>query len=123
MSTVRVLVGTAKGAFVLTSDGNCEKWSVTGPFFGGVQVYHVKASPVDADRLYASQHTDWHGQIVSRSDDGGASRQTMNNEFVYQGKTIIKLLCDNPPVRVSGTGATGAASRTRSRLTRRHTHH
>ena len=71
MSKVRVLVGTRKGAFVLTSDGKREKWDVAGPHFGGWPVYHLKGSPADPNRLYASQCSDWFGQIIQRSDDGG----------------------------------------------------
>ncbi len=71
MSGVRVLVGTHKGAFVLTSDGKREKWSVSGPFFAGWEIYHVKGSPVDPNRLYASQTSGWFGQIIQRSNDGG----------------------------------------------------
>jgi photosystem II stability/assembly factor-like uncharacterized protein len=71
MSGVRVLVGTHKGAFVLTSDGKRQKWNVSGPFFGGWEVYHMKGSPVDPNRLYASQTSGWFGQIIQRSDDGG----------------------------------------------------
>ncbi len=71
MSSIRVLVGTRKGAFILTSDGKRKKWTVSGPHFGGWQVYHAKGSPVDPDRIYLSQTTDWFGQIIQRSDDGG----------------------------------------------------
>src|SRR5579883_2538350 len=71
MSKVRVLVGTHKGAFVLNSDGKREKWDVSGPFFGGWEVYHLKGSPADPDRIYASQTSGWFGQIIQRSDDGG----------------------------------------------------
>jgi photosystem II stability/assembly factor-like uncharacterized protein len=71
MSSVRVLVGTRKGAFVLTSDGKREKWRVDGPHFGGWEVYHMKASPVDPNRIYASQTSGWFGQVIQRSDDGG----------------------------------------------------
>ncbi len=71
MSSVRVLVGTRKGAFVLTSDGRRCKWEVSGPFFAGWEVYHVKGSPADSHRVYASQSSDWFGQIIQRSDDGG----------------------------------------------------
>ncbi len=49
MSSVRVLVGTKKGAFILTSDGKRQKWDVSGPFFAGWELYHVKGSPVDPD--------------------------------------------------------------------------
>jgi hypothetical protein len=71
MKGVRVLVGTRKGAFVLTSDAGRKKWTVDGPLFAGWEVYHVKGSPADPDRLYASQNSSWFGQIIQRSDDGG----------------------------------------------------
>ena len=71
MSSVRVLVGTRKGAFMLTSDGKREKWDVSGPHFAGWEIYHVKGSPVDPNRIYASQTSRWFGQIIQRSDDGG----------------------------------------------------
>jgi len=71
MSKVRVLVGTRKGAFLLSSDGKREKWDVSGPHFAGWEIYHVKGSPADPDRLYASQTSGWFGQVIQRSDDGG----------------------------------------------------
>jgi photosystem II stability/assembly factor-like uncharacterized protein len=71
MSKVRVLVGTHKGAFVLNSDGKREKWDVSGPFFGGWEVYHLQGSKSDPNRIYASQTSGWFGQIIQRSDDGG----------------------------------------------------
>jgi photosystem II stability/assembly factor-like uncharacterized protein len=71
MSKVRVLVGTRKGAFVLTSDGKRERWDVDGPHFGGWEIYHMKGSPVDPNRIYASQTSGWFGQIIQRSNDGG----------------------------------------------------
>ena len=71
MSKVRVLVGTRKGAFILTSDGKREKWDVSGPHFAGWELYHLKGSPADPNRIYASQTSGWFGQIIQRSDDGG----------------------------------------------------
>ena len=71
MSQVRVLVGTRKGAFILTSDGQRQNWEVTGPLFGGWEVYHVNGSQTDPNRIYASQSSGWFGQIIQRSDDGG----------------------------------------------------
>ena len=71
MSKVRVLVGTRKGAFVLEADGQRKKWTVDGPHFPGWEVYHLKGSPADPDRIYASQTSGWFGQIIQRSDDGG----------------------------------------------------
>jgi photosystem II stability/assembly factor-like uncharacterized protein len=71
MSGVRVLVGTRKGAFILTSDGKRERWDVSGPHFAGWEIYHFKGSAVDPNRLYVSQSSGWFGQIIQRSDDGG----------------------------------------------------
>jgi len=71
MGKVRVLVGTRKGAFILTSDGKREKWDVSGPHFAGWEIYHLKGSPVNPNRIYASQTSGWFGQIIQRSDDGG----------------------------------------------------
>ncbi len=71
MSAVRVLVGTKKGAFILTSDGKRQRWSVSGPHFSGWEIYHVKGSPLDPDLLFASQTSGWFGQIIQRSRDGG----------------------------------------------------
>jgi len=85
MSTVRLLVGTRKGAFILTSDGKREQWEVGGPFFAGWEIYHLKGSPVDPNRLYASQTSGWFGQTVQRSDDGGATWTPVGNKFAYDG--------------------------------------
>ncbi len=85
MSGVRVLVGTRKGAFVLTADGKRDKWAVSGPFFGGWEVYHLKGSPVDPNRIYASQSSSWFGQQIQRSDDGGVTWNPVGNKFAYEG--------------------------------------
>ncbi len=82
MSGVRVLVGTKKGAFLLTADGKRKKWTVEGPHFGGWEVYHVKGSPADPDRLYASQTSAWFGQIIQRSSDGGQTWETPGGEKI-----------------------------------------
>src|ERR671910_2841960 len=85
MSGVRVLVGTRKGAFVLTSDEKREKWDVSGPHMAGWEIYHLKGSPVNPDRIYASQSSGWFGQTMQRSDDGGKTWETIGNEFKYNG--------------------------------------
>jgi hypothetical protein len=85
MSSVRALVGTRKGAFILTSDGKREAWDISGPHFGGWEIYHVKGSPAEPSRLYASQSTGWFGQIVQRSDDGGTTWEPVGNQFQYDG--------------------------------------
>jgi photosystem II stability/assembly factor-like uncharacterized protein len=85
MSGVRVLVGTRKGAFVLTSDGKRQRWDVSGPHFGGWEIYHLKGSPADPNRLYASQSSGWFGQLIQRSNDGGKTWEPVGNKFVYDG--------------------------------------
>src|SRR5271163_2274684 len=82
MSSVRVLVGTKKGAFILEADGKRQKWEVSGPHFAGWEMYHVKGSPADPDRLYASQTSGWFGQILQRSSDGGRTWEPPGGEKV-----------------------------------------
>ncbi|HTL28618.1 MAG TPA: hypothetical protein VL282_05345 [Tepidisphaeraceae bacterium] len=112
MSSVRVLVGTKKGAFVITSDGMRQKWDISGPFFGGWEMYHLKGSPADPNRIYASQSSGWFGQIIQRSDDGGKTWTTPgggmektaegfpkgeSNKFVYEGDPGTHQWYDGTP--------------------------
>jgi hypothetical protein len=97
MSGVRVLVGTRKGAFVMTSDGKRQEWDISGPHFAGWEIYHLKGSPADPDRLYASQSTSWFGQLIQRSDDGGATWEPVGNEFQYDGVTGTHQWYDGTP--------------------------
>src|SRR5262245_44138924 len=85
MSTVRVLVGTRKGAFILMSDAKRARWDVSGPYMCGWEIYHLKGSPVDPHRLYASQSSGWFGQQIQRSNDGGMTWEPVGNKFVYDG--------------------------------------
>src|ERR687889_154417 len=97
MSKVRLLVGTRKGAFVLTSDGKRQNWDVSGPHFAGWEMYHLKGSPVDPNRIYASQSSGWFGQVIQRSDDGGKTWTTAGNDFAYQGEVGEHLWYDGTP--------------------------
>ena len=97
MSNVRVLVGTRKGAFVLTSDGKRQKWDVSGPHFGGWEIYHVKGSPADPNRVYASQSSGWFGQLIQRSNDGGKTWEPVGNKFAYEGTTGTHQWYDGTP--------------------------
>ena len=85
MSGVRVLVGTRKGAFTLIADGKRKNWEVSGPHFAGWEIYHMKGSPADPNRIYASQSSSWFGQVLPRSDDGGKTWTTVGNKFTYDG--------------------------------------
>ena len=87
MSGVRVLVGTSKGAFILTSDEKRQNWEISEPHFAGWEIYHMKGSALNPDRIYASQSTGWFGQLIQRSDDGGKTWEPVGNEFAYDGVT------------------------------------
>jgi len=97
MSGIRVLVGTRKGAFILESDGKRQQWEISGPHFAGWEIYHLKGSPADSNRLYASQSSAWFGQIIQRSDDGGKTWETVGNKFAYEGATGTHQWYDGTP--------------------------
>src|SRR5436309_7279686 len=115
MSKVRLLVGTKKGAFVLTSDGKRQNWDVSGPHFAGWEIYHAKGSPVNPNRIYVSQSSGWFGQIIQRSNDGGKSWEqpglkpgeptttpegmpkAESNKFVYEGNPGTHMWYDGTP--------------------------
>src|SRR6478736_2401955 len=107
MSAIRVLAGKRKGAFIFTSDAKRKTWRVDGPHFAGWEIYHVKGSPADSNRIYASQTSAWFGQIIQRSDDGGKTWDTpggappkspegftmgQSNKFVYDASDSGKTL-------------------------------
>lgn len=94
---VRVLVGTRKGAFVLTADEGRKSWDVSGPHFPGWEIYHVKGSSVDPDRIWAAQNSGWFGQLIQRSDDGGKTWEPVGNEFSYIGETGTHQWYDGTP--------------------------
>ncbi len=85
MSEVRVLVGTRKGAFIMTSDAQRQNWTIDGPHFPGWEIFHLKGSPLDPDRIYASQTSGWFGQVIQRSEDGGKTWTPVGNKFEYVG--------------------------------------
>src|SRR5204863_455947 len=97
MSGVRVLVGTKKGAFILTADGKRDKWDVSGPHFGGWEMYHLNGSPANPNRLYASQSSGWFGQQIQRSNDGGKTWEPVGNTFAYDGTPGTHLWYDGTP--------------------------
>jgi len=100
MSGVRVLVGTRKGAFILTSDGKRQKWDVSGPHFAGWEIYHLKGSSVDPNRIYCSQSSGWFGQLIQRSNDGGKTWSSPGGETMpenFMGKIPNKFTYDTSP--------------------------
>ncbi|WP_430785018.1 WD40/YVTN/BNR-like repeat-containing protein [Actinoplanes sp. G11-F43] len=97
MSGVRLLVGTRKGLFVLTSDERRADWTVDGPHFAGWEIYHANGSPADPDRIWVSQSGGWFGQLIQRSDDGGASWAQVDHDFAYTGEVGDHLWYDGTP--------------------------
>jgi BNR/Asp-box repeat len=97
MSEVRVLVGTRKGGFILTSDGTRKQWDIRGPLFAGWEIYHLKGSAADPHRLYASQSSGWFGQQIQRSNDGGQTWEPVGNQFSYDGVTGTHQWYDGTP--------------------------
>jgi photosystem II stability/assembly factor-like uncharacterized protein len=97
MSKLRVLIGTRKGAFIASSDASRRRWEVAGPHFGGWEVYHLKGSPADPDRLYASQSSGWFGQVMQRSNDGGKTWEAAGNQFAYEGAVGTHAWYDGSP--------------------------
>jgi hypothetical protein len=97
VSGVRVLVGTRKGAFILTSDGQRDGWDIRGPLFAGWEIYHVAGSPAEPARLYASQSTGWFGQVIQRSDDSGETWEPVGNQFAYDGVAGTHQWYDGTP--------------------------
>ena len=110
MSGIRVLVGTRKGAFVLNSDGKRQHWDVSGPHFGGWEIYHLKGSPADPNRIYASQSSGWFGQLIQRSNDGGKTWEPVGKDFRYEGDPGTHLWYDGTP-HPGSSSASGIWSR------------
>src|SRR5262245_50770594 len=97
MSRIRVLVGTRKGAFVMTADGKRDRWDVSGPHFGGWEIYHLKGSPADRSRRYASQSSSWFGPLAPPSKDGRKTLEAVDDNFTYDGAAATHLSYDGPP--------------------------
>lgn len=70
--TTTVLVGTTKGAFLISGGQDRSGWTVSGPFCDGWPINHIIGDP-DSGRIWAGGGGDWHGAGVWRSDDGGRS--------------------------------------------------
>lgn len=69
-ASTTLLIGTTKGAFLLTSEDGRSSWALSGPLCDGWSINHVVGDP-DTGRIWAAGGNDWFGAGVWRSDDGG----------------------------------------------------
>jgi len=104
MSRVRVLVGTRKGAFVLTADAS----AINGRSAGRISPAGRSITSRDAadqDRLYASQSSGWFGQVIQRSDDGGASWEPVGTTSIIRPNGYPPVVRrHSAPLEFAGSG-------------------
>ncbi|WP_201733267.1 sialidase family protein [Acidithrix sp. C25] len=94
MTEVRLLIGTKKGAFIIDSANGRSQWQIQGPLFGGWEIYHINASPLNKNLIYASQFNGWFGQVLQRSFDAGKTWEAVSNSFNYSGEPKPHLWYD-----------------------------
>lgn len=74
---VLLLVGTKRGLFVLHSDAERTRWTISEPKLVGREVYHAILDPRDGRTVWAaSDHKVW-GAHIHRSEDRGESWEVM----------------------------------------------
>ncbi|WP_422072551.1 WD40/YVTN/BNR-like repeat-containing protein [Tranquillimonas rosea] len=67
---VHLLLGTTKGAFVVSSEDARRDWRVRGPFCDGWTINHAIGDP-DSGMVWAGGGGEWTGAGIWRSGDGG----------------------------------------------------
>ncbi len=67
-----LLVGTTKGAFLISGGIDRSGWAIQGPYCDGWPINHVIGDP-ETGTIWAGGGGEWHGAGVWRSDDGGTS--------------------------------------------------
>ncbi len=72
MPEVKLLIGTKKGAFIVSSDAAREKWDVSGPFCENWPMNHVNYDPKSGAVLGAGGDA-WFGPAIWKSTDWGKS--------------------------------------------------
>jgi photosystem II stability/assembly factor-like uncharacterized protein len=72
--SITILVGTTKGAFLISGGSERGSWSVMGPHCDGWPINHLAGDP-ETGTIWAGGGGDWHGAGIWRSDDGGESWQ------------------------------------------------
>src|SRR5881397_607092 len=92
----------AKGSLHPDGGRQARAGNVSGPHFAGWEIYHMKGSPADPNRLYASQTSGWFGQVIQRSCDGGKTWETpgggmTNTSDGMPAGESNKFVCDSSP--------------------------
>ena len=91
--TAWVLVGTQKGAFLLSGSSDRQNWSLSGPHLVGAEVFHVTHDPRDDTLLAAVNHPVW-GSQVHVSEDLGQTWALCSGQPRFseeRGETIERL--------------------------------
>lgn len=71
---VLLMVGTMKGAFLFSSDGDRSSWRVDGPHFPGEELYAMALDQRgEGPALWAAPGNPFFGTTLRRSDDLGAT--------------------------------------------------
>ena len=87
-----VLLGTKKGAFIATSDGKREKWTLSGPFCETWPLNHFVADS-NTGTIYAGGGNEWFGPAVWKSTDLGKSWTHSSEGLAYEeGKEPVKAV-------------------------------
>jgi phage pi2 protein 07 len=74
VKTMKLLVGTLKGGFILESNSSRRTWKLHGPFFDGFETYDmVGDTSGDKPVLYAAVNTWTWGPVIYKSLDSGKS--------------------------------------------------
>jgi len=72
-------MGTRKGLFRISRHGRDGAWQLEGPALAGLEILHVVQAPDNVRRLYAATgHPIW-GAHLYRSDDAGASWESLDS--------------------------------------------
>ena len=82
MTTVQLLVGTTKGAFILDGDKRRRDWSVRGPLCEGWPIHDLIVVP-GTGAILAAGGSPWYGPAVWRSDNGGTTWTHSSEGLTY----------------------------------------
>jgi photosystem II stability/assembly factor-like uncharacterized protein len=102
-SSLSILVGTTKGAFLIHGGTDRAGWDVSGPYCDGWPINHVIGDP-RTGTIWAAGGGDWHGAGIWRSQDGGKGW-----DLVRLSKGTMDDWAANDPEFAAMIGWTGQA--------------